>query len=327
MATYIPLIPVPLQFMDSNGDPLSGGVLEFYLAGTTTPANLYSDSSGTSIGTSITLNSDGYPESGGNIITLFRDTAVDYKIIALTAAAVTIWTSDELGSALDVLASTSNGDGASLVGIEDAAENFTATDVEGALAEIYSDLGSTDTSLGASLVGIEDAAGYFSSSTVEGALAEFRALTIYRTKASDTSRASTTTVANDPDLTYAITAAGTYRFEVQVNLDGDSGGTQGIDANVNYSGTQANGTRMVYGGYINGSSLGTVNVAVAATVAAVTTAQGDVSATNYSNTLRFVGTLIASTAGTLAFAWAQNASETDALIVRAGSFMTITRLS
>ena len=35
------------------------------------------------------------------------------------------------------LASQANGEGASLVGIEDAAGNFTATDVEGALAEVY----------------------------------------------------------------------------------------------------------------------------------------------------------------------------------------------
>jgi hypothetical protein len=36
------------------------------------------------------------------------------------------------------LASTSNGQGASLVGVEDAAGNYTATDVEAALAEVYS---------------------------------------------------------------------------------------------------------------------------------------------------------------------------------------------
>ena len=36
------------------------------------------------------------------------------------------------------LASTSNGQGASLVGIEDSAGNYTATDVEAALAEVYS---------------------------------------------------------------------------------------------------------------------------------------------------------------------------------------------
>jgi hypothetical protein len=36
----------------------------------------------------------------------------------------------------NLLASTSNGEGASLIGIEDAGGFFTATDVEGALAEL-----------------------------------------------------------------------------------------------------------------------------------------------------------------------------------------------
>lgn len=43
------------------------------------------------------------------------------------------------------LPSTSNGEGASLIGIEDSAGNFTSTDVEGALAETLSNLGSTAT--------------------------------------------------------------------------------------------------------------------------------------------------------------------------------------
>lgn len=37
----------------------------------------------------------------------------------------------------DVLASTANGEGASLIGVEDSADNFTATDLEGVLAELY----------------------------------------------------------------------------------------------------------------------------------------------------------------------------------------------
>ena len=320
MATYVPLVPIPLQFVDGNGDPLSGGTLEFYLSGTSTPTNLFSDNAGTSIGTSITLNSSGYPSSGGNVITLFRDTAINYKIIGKTAAGVTIWTADTLTSVLAVLGTVANGEGASLIGIEDTAGNFDATDVEAALAEIMSNLASTSTGKGASLVGIEDVGGFFAGADVESALL---ALGVHKVKASDTSRASTTTCSNDPDLAYAIPAAGTYRFEVHVNFDGDTAGTQGIDANVNFSGTQAAGTRMMYTGDVNGSSLGHVNVAVAATTTAVSTSQGDIDPSGYSNTIRFVGVLVASTTGTLAFAWAQNASETDATIVRAGSFMTV----
>lgn len=140
MAIYIPLHPVPLQFEDGNGNPLSGGTLEFYLSGTTTPANLYSNNSGTSVGTSVTLNSSGYPASGANVITLFRDTAVNYKIICKSAAGVTLWTADGITSVLAALASVATGYGAALVGVEDSAGNFAGDTVEEVLAELADDL-------------------------------------------------------------------------------------------------------------------------------------------------------------------------------------------
>ena len=58
------------------------------------------------------------------------------------------------------LASTSTGQGASLVGVEDAAGNFSATDVEAALAELVSGAGS-----GA----IADTNAYYTTDTVDGA--------------------------------------------------------------------------------------------------------------------------------------------------------------
>ena len=96
MATYIPLENLPVQIVDNNGDTLMDGTLEFYLAGTTTETELFADNSGTSIGTSITLNSWGMPESGGNTITLFRDQSKAIKIIAKTSAGITIFTSDNI---------------------------------------------------------------------------------------------------------------------------------------------------------------------------------------------------------------------------------------
>lgn len=103
---------------------------------------MFSDNTGTSIGSSITLNSSGYPEAGGNVITLFRDSSIAIKLIlfpnATAAASLTnaVWTADTLEDGLVILASTSNGKGASLVGIEDAGSIIIATTVEGALAEI-----------------------------------------------------------------------------------------------------------------------------------------------------------------------------------------------
>lgn len=63
------------------------------------------------------------------------------------------------------LASNANGEGASLVGIEDAAGNFTATDVEGALVELYG-LASTEYDRDEATSGVAISAGdllYFSA--------------------------------------------------------------------------------------------------------------------------------------------------------------------
>lgn len=55
-------------------------------------------------------------------------------------------TLQELSLLLAKLASTANGDGASLIGVEDAAGDYTATTLEGILAEIATLLGGASTS-------------------------------------------------------------------------------------------------------------------------------------------------------------------------------------
>ena len=96
MATYIPVTNIPTQFFDAAGLPLVSGTLEFYLAGTSTATDLFSDNAGTSIGTSITLNALGYPESGGNLIGLFRDQSKAIKIVSKDSADATIYTMDNI---------------------------------------------------------------------------------------------------------------------------------------------------------------------------------------------------------------------------------------
>ena len=101
---------------------------------------MFSDSSGTSIGTSILLNSAGYPEVGNNIITLFRDTSISYKIVLkLAAGGSVVFTANTLNSELTLLGSTTNSQGASMVALEDTENNFSTDNVEAALAQTYSD--------------------------------------------------------------------------------------------------------------------------------------------------------------------------------------------
>ena len=78
---YILGEPTVQQYFDANGDPLENGTIEFYVWNTSTPTAIYSDSTGTSAGTSVTLNSIGAPSNGGTSIALFFDTSVIYKII------------------------------------------------------------------------------------------------------------------------------------------------------------------------------------------------------------------------------------------------------
>lgn len=87
----------------------------------------------------------------------FTNKSIDLTSNTLTGTKAEFNTalSDDNFAFAGVLASNANGEGASLVGIEDTAGNFTATTVEGALAEIYSDFGSIATGLGASLVGLD----------------------------------------------------------------------------------------------------------------------------------------------------------------------------
>lgn len=72
------------------------------------------------------------------------------------------------------LADTGTGNGASDVGIEDSAGNFTAINVEAALAEIIADYAATSVGNGAAKIGVNDVGGYFANTTVEGVLQEFR---------------------------------------------------------------------------------------------------------------------------------------------------------
>lgn len=144
MATFVPLVPLPVQFQDAvTSVNMSGAVMTFFLAGTSTPTNLFSDNTGTSIGNSITLNSGGYPESGGNVITLFRDASISLKII-LTPLSGNPWTADHLEDGLVILASTSNTKGASLIGVEDSGAFFADADVEAVLQDIGSKYLKTD---------------------------------------------------------------------------------------------------------------------------------------------------------------------------------------
>jgi hypothetical protein len=81
----------PPQFEDANGNPLVLGTVEFYIWNTTTPTPFYTDSIGTSGGTSCALGLIGQPINGGGAsIQIFLDTSIVYKVVRKDATGVAI---------------------------------------------------------------------------------------------------------------------------------------------------------------------------------------------------------------------------------------------
>ena len=79
--------------LDNNGDPLSGGKLYTYAAGTTTPLATYSD-----VGLT-TPNANPIILDSGGRATVFLS-ATSYKFVLKTSADVTVWTQDGSDSAV-----------------------------------------------------------------------------------------------------------------------------------------------------------------------------------------------------------------------------------
>lgn len=91
MATFFEIIPAFQQFVDSSGNPISGGTIETFAAGTSTPKVTYRESDGaTSNGSSITLDSNGNTPYG------VWGTTGAYKIVLKNALGSTIRTRDNV---------------------------------------------------------------------------------------------------------------------------------------------------------------------------------------------------------------------------------------
>lgn len=81
------------RFFDSNGDPLAGGKLYSYEAGTTTPLATYTDQSGSTANTNpIILDASGEAD-------VWVDAAVAYKFVLHDSSDVEQWTTDNVGGA------------------------------------------------------------------------------------------------------------------------------------------------------------------------------------------------------------------------------------
>lgn len=117
------------------------------------------------------------------------------------------------------LASTANTEGASLIGVEDGAGNFTGTNVETVLAEVddkidthITDLASTSNAKGAGLIGIEDAVSAFTGTDVEAVTNEIFDKSRYLQYAYLVASGTDTYTATPSPALSAYTTGETYRI-------------------------------------------------------------------------------------------------------------------
>ena len=100
MAVFLsPVGGAGAQFFDNNGNPLTGGKLYTYAAGTTTPQPTYTSVAGNVAHTNpIVLDAAGRVSNGGEI--WLTDSTL-YKFILKTSADVLLWSVDNIGGIND----------------------------------------------------------------------------------------------------------------------------------------------------------------------------------------------------------------------------------
>ena len=87
MGLFLPMVKA--RFFDSNGDPLAGGLVYTYVAGTTTPLATYSDQEITPNANPVVLNANGEAD-------IILAAASTYKIVLKDSAGSTQWTVDNV---------------------------------------------------------------------------------------------------------------------------------------------------------------------------------------------------------------------------------------
>lgn len=122
--------PPKLQFFDSSGNPLSGGLLWTYAAGTTTPLASYTDQTGSVANANpVVLNSRGEAS-------VWLSSAM-YKMTLQTSAGVEIWTVDNLnGAQQNVLSTLAAAGGSALIGYTPAGSSVNVQTVQTKLQDI-----------------------------------------------------------------------------------------------------------------------------------------------------------------------------------------------
>lgn len=151
-----------------------------------------------------------------------------------------------------------------------------------------------------------------------GLLQSFAPLNAY--KAADTSRVTTTTLANDPDLLVSVAASAWYWIDCVLTYEGSTQGS----SDLKYAWSVPTGTTMA----CQQEGITTAGASTAGFARGVSGGTAGTSGAGNQWTMRISGTVKTSTTpGTLVLQWAQNTSNGVATIVHAGSGMFLRRMA
>lgn len=121
------------QFFDDNGNPLSGGLLYTYEAGTTTPQTTYTDSNGNVANANpIVLDA-----AGRVPYQVWLTGAATYKFILKTSTGVTVWSEDDVPAEVD-FATLAASSGSSLIGFLQAGTGAVARTAQSKMRDVVS---------------------------------------------------------------------------------------------------------------------------------------------------------------------------------------------
>lgn len=106
MPDSIAVFPPGWRAFNNSGALVTDGILAFFDAGTSNARTVYSDSAlSTSLGTTVSCNSAGYPVSSGNVKTLIYTGSTAYKVrLTSVIAGGTVFEFDNVKGALDTSA-------------------------------------------------------------------------------------------------------------------------------------------------------------------------------------------------------------------------------
>lgn len=337
MAYYLSPLTTILQFFSNTGLPLAGGTVTTYEAGTSTATPTWTDSTGdTENSNPLTLNAYGRYQN----VAIWQAEGVPIKAVIADSSGNTIATIDQISGIDDidiaetVLGNPASGSGADLVAnavrsyanfnqarsantpVMQSGQTLVVVFEGGAAAadglggEFYWDASSTADDDGLDTIAPNGASqGRYLRLSSEPA-------ETYAVKSTSTTRASTTSLTADPNLSLALGVAGIYSIEGWLN-DANGSSSGGLQGTIAFSGTATSGGWAMNG---VGTDVTTVSLTALGTAAEMQSAQAGKAS------MRLDGFLICTTAGALSFNWAQESSNSTASLVGAGSWLKATRL-